>query len=121
MTPTGVRERDGHVWLGSIGTSHARDLPDPCPPKASFSSTAARRWGVELGCSVSIKLETANPVRCFKARGTELVASMLTDQGRTAAVCASAGNLGQALGWSGRRRGLDVTVVASRRATRCQA
>jgi threonine dehydratase len=31
-------------------------------------------------------------------------------------VCASAGNLGQALAWSGRRRGLDVTVVATRRA-----
>jgi threonine dehydratase len=70
----------------------------------------------ELGCTVSIKLETANPVRSFKARGTELVAGLLTDQGRTAAVCASAGNLGLALGWSGRRRGLDVTVVAARRA-----
>jgi len=70
--------------------------------------------GRELGCAVSIKLETANPVRSFKARGTELVTSLLSDQGRTAAVCASAGNLGWALGWSGRRRGLDVTVVASR-------
>ena len=29
-------------------------------------------------------------------------------------VCASAGNLGQALAWSGRGRGLEVTVVASR-------
>jgi threonine dehydratase len=29
-------------------------------------------------------------------------------------VCASAGNLGQALAWSGRARGLNVTVVASR-------
>jgi threonine dehydratase len=72
--------------------------------------------GRRLGCTVSVKLETANPVRSFKARGTELVASLLTEQGRTAVVCASAGNLGQALGWSGRRRGLDVTVVASRRA-----
>ncbi|MFE6484917.1 threonine/serine dehydratase [Streptomyces sp. NPDC057757] len=72
--------------------------------------------GRELGCAVSIKLETANPVRSFKGRGTELVAGLLDGQGRTAAVCASAGNLGQALGWSGRRRGLDVTVVASRRA-----
>ncbi|MGW4945630.1 threonine ammonia-lyase [Actinoplanes sp. NPDC004185] len=72
--------------------------------------------GRELGCTVSIKLETANPVRCFKARGTELVAGLLTGQGRTAVVCASAGNLGQALAWSGRRRGLDVTVVATRRA-----
>ena len=72
--------------------------------------------GRELGCTVSIKLETANPVRSFKGRGTELVASLLAGQGRSAAVCASAGNLGQALGWSGRRRGLHVTVVAPRRA-----
>ena len=67
-----------------------------------------------LGCAVSIKLETANPVRSFKARGTELVASQLADNGQHAVVCASAGNLGQALAWSGRDRGLDVTVAASR-------
>ena len=70
-----------------------------------------------LGCTASIKLETANPVRSFKARGTELVASLLADQGSRGVVCASAGNLGQALAWSGRGRGLDVTVVASRFAT----
>ncbi|RPF38374.1 threonine/serine dehydratase [Streptomyces sp. TLI_185] len=70
-----------------------------------------------LGCTVSIKLETANPVRSFKARGTELVAGLLADQGSRGVVCASAGNLGQALAWSGRGRGLDVTVVASRFAT----
>ncbi|GAY11788.1 threonine/serine dehydratase [Pseudonocardia sp. N23] len=63
-----------------------------------------------LGCAVSIKLETANPVRSFKGRGTELIASGL---GSGSVVCASAGNLGQALAWSGRTRGLDVTVVAS--------
>jgi threonine dehydratase len=70
-----------------------------------------------LGCAVSIKLETANPVRSFKARGTEVVASRLARHGPRAVVCASAGNLGQALAWSGRGRGLDVTVVASRFAT----
>jgi len=70
-----------------------------------------------LGCAVSVKLETANPVRSFKGRGTELVAGLLADSGRSAVVCASAGNLGQALAWSGRRRGLDVTVVASASAT----
>jgi len=68
----------------------------------------------ELGCAVSIKLETANPVRSFKARGTEVVASRLAETGAKAVACASAGNLGQALAWSGRRRGLDVTVVTSR-------
>ena len=70
-----------------------------------------------LGCAVSIKLETANPVRSFKARGTEVVANQVSIEGSGAVVCASAGNLGQALAWSGRRRGLDVTVVASRFAT----
>lgn len=75
-----------------------------------------------LGCAVSIKLETANPVRSFKARGTEVVASVLADAdtnddaGSRSVVCASAGNLGQALAWSGRSRGLQVTVVASRSA-----
>ena len=67
-----------------------------------------------LGCTVSIKLETANPVRSFKARGAEVVASLLAGHGAGAVVCASAGNLGQALAWSGRGRGLEVTVVASR-------
>ncbi|MER6672689.1 pyridoxal-phosphate dependent enzyme [Streptomyces sp. NPDC000983] len=71
----------------------------------------------ELGCAVSVKLETANPVRSFKARGTEIAATRLADGGDRAVVCASAGNLGQALAWSGRNRGLDVTVVASRFAT----
>lgn len=73
-----------------------------------------------LGCAVSVKLETANPVRSFKGRGTEVVATLLADRGERAAVCASAGNLGQALAWSGRGRGLDVTVVASRAATRAK-
>jgi threonine dehydratase len=67
-----------------------------------------------LGCALSIKLETANPVRSFKARGTEVIASQLAGRGPRAVACASAGNLGQALAWSGRARGLDVTVAASR-------
>ncbi|WP_129843471.1 pyridoxal-phosphate dependent enzyme [Streptomyces sp. RFCAC02] len=71
----------------------------------------------ELGCAVSVKLETANPVRSFKGRGTEVVTSLLPGDGPRAVVCASAGNLGQALAWSGRGRGIEVTVVASRSAT----
>lgn len=73
-----------------------------------------------LGCAVSVKLETANPVRSFKGRGTEVVASLLGGEGAREAVCASAGNLGQALAWSGRGRGLGVRVVASRFATRAK-
>lgn len=92
----------------------ARELIDPV-----FLDTPLFRCEAlepDLGCAVSIKLETANPVRSFKARGTEVVASHLADRGAREVVCASAGNLGQALAWSGRARGIDVTVVASNRA-----
>ncbi|WP_244425666.1 threonine ammonia-lyase [Sinorhizobium fredii] len=70
--------------------------------------------GDVLGCEVVIKLETANPIRCFKGRGTEVVMSRLASSpDPKAAVCASAGNLGQALAHSGRARGIGVTVVAA--------
>jgi threonine dehydratase len=67
--------------------------------------------GTALGCRVVLKVETLNPVRSFKGRGTETVLARLHDAG--AVVCASAGNLGQALAFGGRRRGIGVTVVAS--------
>src|ERR1700730_16756976 len=90
----------------------ARRVSDPVFLETPLYRCEALEPG--LGCTVSIKLETANPVRSFKARGTEVVASLLADIGSRGVVCASAGNLGQALAWSGRGRGLDVTVVASR-------
>ncbi|TXK39267.1 threonine/serine dehydratase [Nonomuraea sp. C10] len=90
----------------------AREMIDPIFLDTPLYRCEALEPG--LGCAVSVKLETANPVRSFKARGTELVTSALAAGGSRAVVCASAGNLGQALAWSGRGRGLDVTVVASR-------
>jgi threonine dehydratase len=72
--------------------------------------------GEALGCSVTLKVETLNPVRCFKGRGTETAAAAARERGASRVVCASAGNLGQALAYSGRRRGLEVTVVAARTA-----
>jgi threonine dehydratase len=67
-----------------------------------------------LGCRILLKIETLNPIRCFKGRGTETMLSRLVKtNGPKAAVCASAGNLGQALAYSGRKRGLDIMVMAS--------
>ncbi|HEY3502709.1 MAG TPA: pyridoxal-phosphate dependent enzyme [Actinocatenispora sp.] len=101
--------------LDTARIGSAREVIDP-----TFLDTPLYRCEAlepVLGCRVSIKLETTNPVRSFKGRGTELVASQLDDSGQRNVVCASAGNLGQALAWSGRKRGIDVTVVASRFAT----
>src|SRR5260370_23336056 len=70
--------------------------------------------GEVLDCEPIVKLETANPVRCFKARGTETVMARLTDNpGPKSAVCASVGNLGLALDYSGQSRGISVSVVVA--------
>jgi threonine dehydratase len=85
----------------------------------TFLDTPALRCaplGRTLGCTVTLKVETLNPVRSFKGRGTETVAAVARDKGAARVVCASAGNLGQALAYSGSRRGLGVTVVAARTA-----
>jgi threonine dehydratase len=75
--------------------------------------------GAALGCSMTLKVETLNPVRSFKGRGSETVMSWLAQSGTSpAAVCASAGNLGLAMAYSGARRNVPVTVVAAQRANR---
>ncbi|MEM7222055.1 MAG: pyridoxal-phosphate dependent enzyme [Pseudomonadota bacterium] len=69
---------------------------------------------VALGCRVLLKVETINPIRCFKGRGTETVLSRLDSSAASkSVVCASAGNLGQALAFSAKKRGFGVTVTAS--------
>ena len=78
--------------------------------------------GEALDCEIIVKLETANPVRCFKARGTETVMARLVDNpGSGSAVCASVGNLGLALAYSGQSRGISVTVVGWRQRQPVQA
>jgi threonine dehydratase len=70
--------------------------------------------GAFLGCRITLKVESLNPVRCFKGRGTETVlARLISGNGPQSVICASAGNLGQALAYSSRRRGVGCMVVAS--------
>lgn len=67
-----------------------------------------------LGCSLLLKVETLNPVGSFKGRGTETIMSaLLSERHHTSAVCASAGNLGTALAYSGTRYGFAITVFAA--------
>jgi threonine dehydratase len=63
-----------------------------------------------------LKVETVNPIRSFKGRGTDWFCERLAFPSGTELVCASAGNLGQGLAWAGTRRGLPVTVFAARSA-----
>ncbi|MFL5495767.1 MAG: threonine/serine dehydratase [Gemmatimonadales bacterium] len=65
----------------------------------------------QLGCRLVVKVETVNPIRCFKGRGTEYLTSTLS--GRPHLVCATAGNFGQGMAYSARKRGLPLTIFAS--------
>ena len=63
---------------------------------------------VALGHRILLKVETVNPIRSFKGRGMSFRAQSFT-KGQHA-VCASAGNFGQAVGYTCRSRGIPVTV-----------
>jgi len=68
-----------------------------------------------LGCSLTLKVEIANPLGCFKGRGADFYAGRLAD--RTPLVCASAGNFGLALAYVCRKRGLPLIIFAARTAS----
>jgi threonine dehydratase len=66
----------------------------------------------ELGMRLILKVETINPIQCFKGRGADfLVANLPADS--PALVCASAGNFGQGLAYAARKRGIPLVVFAA--------
>jgi threonine dehydratase len=67
-----------------------------------------------FGCELTLKLETANPIGCFKGRGASFFVNRVAASGSvTPMVCASAGNFGQALAYACRAHGFPLTVFAS--------
>jgi threonine dehydratase len=73
-----------------------------------------------LGVPVVVKVETVNPIRSFKGRGTCVVVRALAREGRIgpdrAVVCASAGNFGQGVAHAAGALGIPSVVYASRNA-----
>jgi threonine dehydratase len=72
--------------------------------------------GEALGARLALKIETLNPIRSFKGRGTEFLVSQLSNGTRL--LCASAGNFGQAMAYSCRKRSIPLTVYAAIHANR---
>lgn len=70
-----------------------------------------------LGVPVAVKVETANPIRSFKGRGTWVALSSLASAGAVSTarpvVCASAGNFGQGVAWAARALGVVATVFVA--------
>ncbi|MFP5342383.1 MAG: threonine/serine dehydratase [Candidatus Limnocylindria bacterium] len=73
-----------------------------------------------LGVPVVVKIETANPIRSFKGRGTWVAVSALAGEGSVGpdrpVVCVSAGNFGQGVAFAARALGVPAVVFCSTRA-----
>ena len=64
-----------------------------------------------LGRRVMVKVETTNPIRSFKGRGSDFLVQHLDS--RQKVICASAGNFGQAVAYAARTRGMAAEVFVA--------
>ena len=74
-----------------------------------------------LGVPVVVKVETVNPIRSFKGRGTSVAVRALAGEGRIGPdrpiACVSAGNFGQGVAHAARALGIPAIVFTSSHAT----
>ncbi len=93
---------------------HALDVIDPVflgSPQYDCEPLSAA-----LGCDLTLKVETANPIRSFKGRGAGFLIRRRLASGELAGrriVGASAGNWGQALAYACRAEGLPIILYAA--------
>ncbi len=71
----------------------------------------------DLGCHLTLKVETTNPIRSFKGRGADYFLEKVTERGDDRElVCASTGNFGLAMAYAARKRERRLIVYADRNA-----
>ncbi|MEX2184153.1 MAG: pyridoxal-phosphate dependent enzyme [Chloroflexota bacterium] len=104
------------LTVGAIRAAHAAIPPVyRDSPQYVHEGLSAR-----LGVPVVVKVETANPIRSFKGRGTWVTVSALAGEGRIGPerpiVCVSAGNFGQGVAYAARALGVPSIVFCSTRA-----
>ena len=95
--------------LSSQAIEHAANVIDP-----AFLNTPQFELDVLndlLDMRLVLKVETLNPIRCFKGRGTDYFVKQHADA--TSFVCASAGNFGQGMAYACRKQGISLTVFAA--------
>jgi threonine dehydratase len=63
-----------------------------------------------LGCQVTLKVETLNPIRSFKGRGTEALLGSMAEKPK-GVIATSTGNFGQGLARAATRRRIPCTIL----------
>jgi threonine dehydratase len=101
------------------GAASAIDPVFTASPEFVHDGLSAR-----LGAPVVVKVETVNPIRSFKGRGTWVAVHGLAEEGRIRpdrrVVVASAGNFGQGVAYAARSLDLPAVVFTSRSANRAK-
>lgn len=87
----------------------ARDIDPVFRNTPQFEADALGR---RLGVRLVLKVETVNPIRSFKGRGTDFYIRDVAS-GQSKLVTASAGNFGQGLAFAARTRGIALDVYAA--------
>jgi threonine dehydratase len=104
------------VTADAIRSAHSR-IPAEFRGMPQFVSPPLSE---RLGRPVIIKAEMANPIGCFKGRGTWLAVAELAARGevgeRRGLVVASAGNFGQGVVYAARAHGVPTVIFAARNA-----
>lgn len=83
-------------------------IPEEFLHAPQFESTALSN---ALGCQLTVKIETLNPIRSFKGRGASHFVASLEPIAKL--ICASAGNFGQAMAYACRSKDMSLTVYAA--------
>jgi threonine dehydratase len=96
----------------AIRAAHAR-IPAAFRDSPQFVHEGLSR---ELGLEIVLKVETVNPIRSFKGRGTWLALEALVGEGSVGpdrpVIAASTGNFGQGLAFAARAQGVPAIVFA---------
>jgi threonine dehydratase len=112
---SGLHDPLPHHRLSLVGIIEATAKIDP-----TFLATPqyeATDLSEVLGCRVVVKVETDNPIGCFKGRGADYYVRRIVERGdNRLLVCASTGNFGQAMAYVCRSRGRRVVVYADQKA-----
>lgn len=90
----------------------ARAARDIAPVFRTTPQFEADALGRRLGARILLKVETVNPIRSFKGRGTDFYLRT-TQPLPPRLVTASAGNFGQGLAYAARARGIALDVYAA--------
>jgi threonine dehydratase len=103
---------DPELEPASIRAAHGRIAPAFRGSPQYVHEGLSAATGTEL----VLKVETVNPIRAFKGRGTWLAVEALAGQGRVGPgrpiVCASTGNFGQGVAYAARAFGVPAVVFA---------